>query len=129
MSKENRTDSEIKAVENALVVRGWKRQSVLWEDPKTQSLHTLESAIDVLCDREDRERSDSITSPLGALTRREKNRLGFLITWSLDGPEQGMCSVADRNRMVVELEDYLKTQEIYISGMTTHGARTGLSTP
>lgn len=69
-------------------------------------------------------RSNKIVNDLANLTPEEKARLGWLIRWSMDGPEQGFLTNAGVMSCQIELADYLKTQGIHIEGQMLNYART-----
>lgn len=68
-------------------------------------------------------RADKIVNDLGSLTPEEKARLGWLIYWSIDGPEQGFITHAGAMSCQIELADYLRTQGVHIEGQMLSYAR------
>lgn len=68
-------------------------------------------------------RADKIVNDLANLTPEEKARLGWLIYWSLDGPEQGFITNAGVMSCQIELADYLRTQGVHIEGQMLAHAR------
>lgn len=61
-------------------------------------------------------RADEITSPIESLSPEEKERLGFLVMWAMDGPEQGFINATDTMRLRVELADFLNKNGVSTGG-------------
>jgi hypothetical protein len=61
-------------------------------------------------------RADQILNPIERLTPAEKERLGFLIMWALDGPEQGMLNYNQWIALRSELRHFLQDNGIPAAG-------------
>lgn len=68
-------------------------------------------------------RADKIVNPIESLTPEEKERLGFLIMWALDGPEQGMCTKNGWFRCQLELHEFCRKNSIPAGGLWLHRAQ------
>lgn len=62
-------------------------------------------------------RADKIVSPIESLSPEEKERLGYLVMWAIDGPEQGFINNTETRKLQVELADFLNTNGVPTGGL------------
>lgn len=62
-------------------------------------------------------RADEIKNDLEHLTPAEKERLGFLIMWALDGPEQGFLTYNRWIDLLQELHGFFKKNDVPCGGL------------
>lgn len=68
-------------------------------------------------------RASSLSSPIEGLTIAEKRRLGWLIMWAIDGPEQGFITNEGTKEVKRELHDFLEKNKIPAGGMWSELAK------
>lgn len=62
------------------------------------------------------EQASKLTHTLGSLTEEERNRLGWILMWCIDGPEQGFITRDGVNELLVELHRFMAKNGVSVGG-------------